>query len=329
MKNFLLSHLLFLVLGTRLIMAVELVDPNLPDYQKAAGVSGTLNSIGSDTLNNMMTLWAESFQAIYPNVKVQIEGKGSSTAPPALIQGTAQLGPMSRMMKGSEVDKFEAKYGYKPTPVGVAVDSILIMINKDNPIEGLTLKQVDRMFSSTYKMGGTKVRRWGEVDPTLPPSWRARPISLYGRNSASGTYGFFKEVALLGGDFSTRVKEQPGSSAVVQGVSNDLGGVGYSGVGYRTSGVRATRLLKIGTDEQEPAEPNAANSITGQYPLARGLFIYCNRTPGKPLDKLTNEFFKFILSKQGQEIVIKDGYFPLTAEVAEIALDTIHGQYSE
>ena len=302
------------------------MDPKLPEYKKAAGVSGTLNSVGSDTLNNMMTLWAESFQAIYPNVKIQIEGKGSSTAPPALIEGTAQLGPMSRMMKGSEIDKFEAKYGYKPTPVGVAVDAILIMINKDNPIEGMTLKQIDQMFSSTYKMGGQRVRRWGELDPNLPTSWRSRPISLYGRNSASGTYGFFKDVALLGGDFSPRVKEQPGSSAVVQGVANDLGGVGYSGIGYRTSGVRATRLLRIGTDEREPCEPTASNALSGDYPLARGLFIYCNLAPGKPLDKLTEEFFKFALSKQGQEIVVKDGYYPLDAEVVKMLSSEIFGK---
>ena len=321
----LILHIISLLVALQSSESSGVVDPDLPVYEKYHGVSGTLNSVGSDTLNNMMTLWAESFQAIYPNVKIQIEGKGSSTAPPALIEGTAQLGPMSRMMTGSEIDKFEAKFGYKPTPVGVAVDAILIMINKDNPVEGLSLKQIDRMFSSTYKMGGTRVRRWGELDPTLPPSWRSRPISLYGRNSASGTYGFFKDVALLGGDFSPSVKEQPGSSAVVQGVSNDLGGVGYSGIGYRTSGVRATRLLRIGTDEQAPAEPTATNSLSGKYPLARGLFIYCNRPPGKPLDKLTEEFFKFALSKQGQEIVVKEGYYPLNAKVVKILSNQIFG----
>ena len=288
-----------------------LVDSKLPSYSKVFGVSGTLNAVGSDTLNNMMALWAESFQAVYPNVKIQIEGKGSSTAPPSLIQGTSQLGPMSRAMKDSEIDKFEKKFGYKPTQVSVAIDALAVFANKDNPLEGLSLKQIDQAFSSTYKRAGQAVKTWGELGAT--GGWTSKPVSLYGRNSASGTYGFFKKVALLSGDFSTNVKEQPGSSAVVQGVSSDLGGLGYSGIGYKTSGVKA---LKLSDDEGGYFEPTAENCLTGDYPLARTLFIYCNRAPNKKLDKLTLEFLKFALSKQGQEIVAKDGYYPLQAEIA-------------
>ena len=214
-------------------------------------MSGNLNSIGSDTLNNLMTLWAEAFRAIYPNVNIQIEGKGSSTAPPALIEGTAQLGPMSREMKSSELDKFEQEFGYKPTPVKVAIDALAVFVHKDNPIEGLTLEQVDSIFSSTYKRGGTDIGVWG--DAGLDADWAARAVSLYGRNSASGTYGFFKSVALKKGDYKDTVKEQPGSSSVVQGVASDLGGVGYSGIGYKTSSVRALPLVRPGPDVR--AEP--------------------------------------------------------------------------
>jgi phosphate transport system substrate-binding protein len=269
-----------------------------------------VNSIGSDTLNNLMTLWAEGFRAIYPNVNIQIEGKGSSTAPPALIEGTAQLGPMSRPMKSDELDKFEKKYGYKPTEIKVAIDALAVFVHKDNPIKGLTMTQIDSIFSSTYKRGGRPIATWGDVG--LTGAWANRPMSLYGRNSASGTYGFFKEHALSKGDFRDTVKEQPGSSSVVQGVASDLGGVGYSGIGYATSSVRALPLADGGS----LYEPSLANCLSGDYPLARFLYVYVNKKPNEPLDKLTQEFIGFVLSKAGQEIVVKDGYYPLPATVA-------------
>jgi phosphate transport system substrate-binding protein len=284
------------------------VDPKLPTYQPVSGVSGNLNSIGSDTLNNLMTLWAEGFQAVYPNVRIQIEGKGSSTAPPALIEGTAQLGPMSRALKGTEIDAFEKKFGYKPTEIKVSIDALAVYVHKDNPIASLTMQQVDSIFSSTRKAGGPALERWGEVG--LTGDWASRPLSLYGRNSASGTYGFFKDVGLRGGDFKATVKEQPGSSSVVQGISTDLGGIGYSGIGYMTSGVRAVPLA--GADGTAYG-PSPENCMTGKFPLARFLYIYVNKKPGQPMDKLTGEFLKFVLSKAGQEVVVKDGYYPLPA----------------
>ena len=289
------------------------VDPNLPTYEPVSGVSGNLNSIGSDTLNNMMTLWAEGFQAIYPNVNIQIEGKGSSTAPPALIEGTSQLGPMSRTMKDSEIDAFEKKFGYKPTAVGSSIDALAVFLNKDNPLGNLTMQQVDSLFSSTFKRGGTPLARWGQLGVTGGLADRA--ISLYGRNSASGTYGFFKKVALEGGDFSPRVKEQPGSSSVVQGVASDLNGAGYSGIGYMTSGVKAVDLNGVA--------PTPENCINGDYPLARTLYIYVNKSPTEDLDKLTYEFLRYVLSKQGQEVVAKDGYYPLPAPIAAQILKSL------
>lgn len=289
------------------------VDPALKSYQGTSGVSGNLNSIGSDTLNNLMTLWAEGFRSVYPNVNIQIEGKGSSTAPVALIEGTAQLGPMSRAMKGSEIDAFEKKYGYKPLEIKVSIDALAVYTHKDNPLKSLNLQQVDSIFSSTNRLGGKPIATWGEAGMT--GAFANRPISLFGRNSASGTYGFFKDVALGGGDYSTRVKEQPGSSAVVQGVASDLYAMGYSGIGYKTSGVTA---IALAAKPGAPAyEPTPENCLSGDYPLARFLFIYVNKDPKKPMDKLTKEFLTFVLSKQGQEVVAKDGYFPMPAELCE------------
>ncbi|MEZ5276293.1 MAG: phosphate ABC transporter substrate-binding protein [Opitutaceae bacterium] len=288
----------------------------LPVYAPVAGVSGNLNSVGSDTLNNLLTLWAEAFQEIYPNVNIQIEGKGSSTAPPALIEGTAQLGPMSREMKASEVDEFERKFGYKPTVVRVAIDALAVFVHKDNPIESLSLVDLDGIFSSTHRLGSPDIVTWGQLK--LDGGWTNRPISVYGRNSASGTYGFFKEVALGKGDYRPTVKEQPGSSAVVQGIASDLYGIGYSGIGYRTSGVKT---VKVGADGGKPVEPDMEHCLSGDYPLARFLLIYVNKAPNEALDKLTYEFARFINSRQGQEIVSKIGYFPLPAEVAEASMD--------
>jgi phosphate transport system substrate-binding protein len=289
------------------------LDPALPAYKAASGVSGALSSVGSDTLNNLMTLWAEQFSKFYPNAKIQIEGKGSSTAPPALIAGTAQLGPMSRAMKGSEVDQFEKKYGYKPTPVRTAVDALAVFVNKDNPLRCLTLAQVDAIFSKSRRRGHREdIKTWGQLG--LGGDWANRPISLYGRNSASGTYGFFKEHALQNGDYKNEVKEQPGSASVVQGVTVDRWAMGYSGIGYATAGVRAVPLAEKDGAKCYEADPD--NAYAGAYALARFLYVYVNKAPGKALDPLTREFVRLVMSREGQAVVIKDGYFPIPAAIA-------------
>ncbi|MDH5427506.1 MAG: phosphate ABC transporter substrate-binding protein [Nitrospirota bacterium] len=287
-------------------------DPGWEGYARVSGVSGNINSIGSDTLNNLMTLWAEGFRKQYPNVKIQIEGKGSSTAPPALIEGTAQLGPMSRKMKGKEMDAFEAKYGYKPMAFPVAIDALAVYVNKDNPILGMSVSQVDAAFSKTRRQGyKNDITTWGDLG--LSGAYTKMPISLYGRNSASGTYGFFKSKVLQNGDYRDQVKEQPGSASVVQGVTEDRAGMGYSGIGYRTSGVRAIPLAM--KDGEAFVEPTFANASKGAYPLARFLFVYVNKTPNTPLSPIVKEFLNFVYSREGQNVVIKDGYFPLSADL--------------
>ena len=288
------------------------VEAGIAGYQKTSGVSGNLSSVGSDTLNNLMTLWAEGYKKEYPNIRIQIEGKGSSTAPPSLIQGTSQLGPMSRTMKAEEIDAFEKKYGYKPTPIRVAVDGIGVFVNKDNPIKGLTMQQVDGIFSKGRACGGKAIANWGQAGVT---EWANQPISLYGRNSASGTYGYFKEHALCKGDYKDTVKEQPGSASVVQGVTEDKFAVGYSGIGYKTSGVRAVPIAA------KPGGPfvddSAENVLSGKYPLARFLYVYVNKAPNKPFDPLVREFLRYVLSQQGQQTVVKDGFIPLTQKIVQ------------
>ncbi|MBN8945277.1 MAG: phosphate ABC transporter substrate-binding protein PstS family protein [Rhizobiales bacterium] len=302
-----------LVGGSAWAQAVQ-VDPALPTYRPVSGVSGNLKSIGSDTLNNLMTLWAEGFQAIYPNVKIEIEGKGSSTAPPALVAGTSQFGPMSRPMNQREIDAFQQRFGYPPRPIRSAVDALAVYVHKDNPIQCLTLQQVDAIFSKTRRGGhATEITTWGQLG--LTGEWASRPISLYGRNSASGTYGYFKEVALFNGDYRDSVKEQPGSSTVVQGVASDRYAIGYSGIGYRTADVRAVPIAARAGASCVPVEAETAYS--GDYPISRFLYIYLNANPNQPIDPLRREFVRFVFSRQGQEGTVKDGYYPVPQAVAE------------
>ncbi|PKF63584.1 phosphate-binding protein [Psychromonas sp. psych-6C06] len=285
---------------------------SLPTYEKVSGISGNLSSVGSDTLANMMTFWAEEFKTNYPNINIQIQAAGSSTAPPSLTEGTSQFGPMSRKMKSKEIEAFEKRYGYKPTAVRVAIDALAVFVNKDNPIEGLSIKQVDAIFSATQKCGNDKnATRWADVG--LTGSWSGKDIQLFGRNSVSGTYGYFKKKALCKGDFKNSVNEQPGSASVVQSVASSLNSIGYSGIGYKVAGVKAVALSKKGGPFIEASMDNA---ISGKYPLSRFLYVYVNKHPNKPLSPLQAEFLRMVLSEQGQAIVKKDGYIPLPSKVA-------------
>ena len=308
---------LVLVAAAPALAAGPELDPGLPTYSKVEGLRGTLNAAGSDTMLELQTLMAEDFRRLYPQVKIQVEGKGSSTAPPALIEGTVQLGNMSRGMKDQEIDAFEEKFGYPPTRFDVALDTLAVFVNKDNPITSLTVPQVDAVFSKTRKCGlASDLSTWGQLG--LTGNWATAPISLYGRNAASGTYGYFKDHALCKGDFKDTVKEQPGSASVVQGIEKDPYGIGYSGIGYVTSGVRP---VPIAPAEGQPAvAASAEHAADGSYPLARFLNVYVNKAPGQPLDRLTAEYLRFILSADGQRVVAKAGFDPLDAATVAVEL---------
>jgi phosphate transport system substrate-binding protein len=288
--------------------AAARVDPNLPSYEQVSGVAGNLTSIGSDTLNNLMTLWAETFQAFYPNVAIEIQGAGTSTAPPALAEGTSNVGPMSREMRDSEIAAFEAAHGYPPTLVPVAIDVLAVYVNRDNPIEGMSIQQVDAVFSATRRCGYPEdITRWGQLG--LEGAWANRDITLYSRNAVSGTYGYFRQHALCDGDFKDTINEQPGSASVVQGVTESINGIGYSGVGYATSGVRAIPLSGEGAEQF--FEPSAENAADGTYPLARFLYLAVNSHPTDGMAPLEREFLKMVLSAEGQDVVVRDGFIPL------------------
>jgi phosphate transport system substrate-binding protein len=297
------------------------LDPNLRPYEKSSSeVAGSIKSVGSDTMNNLVDQWAANFRKVYPNVLPEIEGKGSATAPPALVEGTANFGAMSREWNKKEIETFEDKYGYPPTALPAAIDMLAVYVNKDNPIGGLTFSQLDAIFSKGRKSGyPSDIVTWGDLG--LSGQWKDKPINLYGRNSASGTYAFFKEHAMFNGDFKDSVKEQPGSSAVVQGVASDLYGIGYSGIGYKTAGVRAVPLARKEGSKLYPAE--AEYAYRGLYPLARFLFVSVNYKPDSQLDPLRAEFLKYILSRNGQQDVDREGFLPVTEKVARRSLKMV------
>ncbi|MGD0334335.1 MAG: phosphate ABC transporter substrate-binding protein PstS family protein [Xanthobacteraceae bacterium] len=310
------SMLSVVALAVNVVVATSAIalDQSLPAYRPVTGLSGSIKSVGSDTLGHEMTLWAKAFGSLYPDVKLHIEAAGSATAPGALLEGASQFGPMSRPMTAEESAAFEAKYGYKLSRFRVAVDALAVYVNKDNPIPCLTLPQVSGIFSSNRKApGSVNVRTWGDLG--LTGDWAGRPIALYSRNTLSGTYEYFRETALYGGDYKPGIKLLPGSEAVIQNVADDKFAIGYSGIGYKTDGVRTVPLASYygGTCYDAAAEP----TLSGKYPIARYLYVYVNKKPAQALDPLRAEFIKYILSKDGQEQTEKGGFYSITNEIRE------------
>ena len=297
------------VTATAVIGGDVTVDKELPEYSPTHTVGGNLRSVGSDTMLNLVSLWAGSFEEKQPGVRVQVEGKGSSTAPPALLETQAQFGPMSRAMSDEEKDRFIDRFGYAPTELRVAVDCVAIFVNKDNPIESLTLDQLEQIFS----VAGPEKMTWGDLGVTSD-RWKDRPITLTGRNSASGTYKYFKKYACGGSDFKPTVQENPGSSGVVNAISRDPLAIGYSGIGYRTPDVK---IVPIAFESGEEAfEPSVDYAYSGDYPLARFLYLYMNVDKRSTIEPLREEFVRLIYSRKGQEAVVKDGAYPLSAKIA-------------
>jgi phosphate transport system substrate-binding protein len=295
-------------------------DSSIAQYQKSTVVMGNAISMGSDTMSNLMALWLEAFNHIYPLVSIEIEGKGSVTAPPALIEGLAQLGPMSRPMTIKELDAFRSKYNVKPIAIRTSLDALAVYVHRDNPLNCINLDELDAIFSTTRNRGYPEnIDLWGQLG--LQAEWKNLPISIYGRNTASGTYGVFKTEDLKRGDFKDEVKEQPGSASVVQNISQDRAGIGYSGIGYNTSGVKVLDLTETTGDSCFAAVYE--NVVNRKYPFTRYLYIYTVKLPNKPIDPLIREFLKFILSNEGQSIVIQAGFFPLTGETVKKELEKL------
>jgi phosphate transport system substrate-binding protein len=287
------------------------VDPKLPDYKRAGDLSGRLRSQGSSGLSVLLNHWSDEFKRIYPSVEMDITGGGSGTALPALLNGSADMAPMSRAMGASELEQFQTKFGYAPTRVTIALDAIAIFVNKNNPLTKISLAQLDGVFSVTRKRGAADIKLWGQLG--LDGDWREREIILKTPDSSHGMYILFREMVLQGGDFRYNTLPEPVSTSIVQGVGTQAGAIGFASYFYDS---RRSRPLAVSTAEAGTFfEPTQENCTSGKYPLTRFLYIYVNRKPGATLNPLTGQFLTFVCSKQGQETLARGGSYPLSADV--------------
>ncbi|MDQ7074107.1 MAG: phosphate ABC transporter substrate-binding protein [Gammaproteobacteria bacterium] len=293
------------------------VDSTLPDYSTTSELSGTLSSVGSDSLEKIMQQWQATFKQRHPNVQTKIKAKGSSTAPKALIKEEANIGPMSRKMKRTEVKAFKEKYGYKPTKIPVAMDTLAIYVHKDNPIKGLRFADLDSIFSHEHKCGKHKeIKVWGDLG--LTGKWKNQTIHAYGRNKKSGTYGYIKKRALCNGAYGKEVSQEENFESITKKVAVSLGGIGYASMAYQNKSVRIIPMAK--SRGQKLVLPTPENTLNRHYPLGRFLYVYINRDPTKPVAEVEWEFIKLMLSKQGQEIISNNGYIPLSLKMIKKTL---------
>lgn len=308
-RGFLASTLLAAVLmavGLAGTSSAALAD-EVPEYRPEPGVVGNLTAVGSDTLSTLVTYWASQLRRYHPGVRVQLQAAGSSTAPPALIAGTTRIGLMSRPMSARELQEFELKYGYPPLGIPVALDAMGIIVHRDNPLQSISLEQLDGIFSATHDCGSQPMTDWGAVG--LTGQWAERQVSRYGRSATSGTYGAFRRIALCGGDFRLDVSEQPGSASIIQAVGTTTGGIGYTS--FSTASPMVRQLPVSITPGKVAVSPSRSSIRDGRYPLTRPLYIYINRVPGESLPRLEQAFLSLVMSRQGQRAILREGYVPL------------------
>lgn len=315
-----LPALLMLLLGTPCLAADESIelDLRLAPHAKSQGpLAGTLKAVGSESFSHLIRLWAEAFRRTHAETWVWMDPRGSEKAPQALIDGTAQIGVMSHSMKAPELKAFERRHGHAPIDFTVAIGALAIYVNKDNPAPGLTLPQLDAMFSTTRRVGHPQnIERWAQVG--VNGSVGPQPIALYGRDEACGLTELFRDDVMQQGTFKKEMHVEAGAASVVQAVTEDVGGIGYSTIGYLTNNVR---IVPIAAREGLPfLTPNQQNTMDGSYPLYSQLHLYVNRAADKPWDPLVAEFLRFIFSREGQQLVIKAGFYPITADMADAEL---------
>ena len=310
------------------------VDPGIARYVPRAGTTGSLVIAGSETMQPIMLKLVSAFRLLQPEVKIAVQGGGTDAAVQGFLEnqstirrgdggggnllgqeGTNRVFIMasSRELSAEETKHFIARHGHPPIAIPIAVDTVALYVHRDNPIEGLTLDQVDAMFSIDRKRGASeRLDRWGQMG--LTDEWQSAEIRLYGRDRNSGTRAFFKEHVLLNGDFSASLQEEPGHASLLLAVKRDKFGIGYAGIGFQSPSVRIVPLAeKTGMPFVRPTGKTASDK---SYPLRRFLYLYLNSPPMTPLPAAVREFLVFANSREGQEAATKAGVYPLTAEQA-------------
>lgn len=293
------------------------------DISGAAAPPGKLTCVGSDTMRVLMQEWGKAFLADHPDVILTHQNHGSGTALPALIEGRCNLAAMSRPMSNAEISRFETQFGHRPTGIKVALDALAVYVNKDNPLRGLTLKQLDGIFSASRKCGGRRLDDWGEL---VFGSFEGQAIVPVGRDELSGTHELFREKAMCGGAFRKGLRVAKDSEDVITFVASDKYAIGYSGIGYRTGEVRALAIARnadsgyyayhVKEFRNDPdLKKRYAYVYRGKYPLSRFLYIYLDKAPGRILPRHLDQFLRFVLSAKGQNIVHKVGFIPMTEKM--------------
>ncbi len=288
---------------------MPLLDPKIPPYQVVSNLAGTISVAGSDTMKPLMDSWSAKLRQLYPGLTVKVESNGSETGVAALLEEKVQIAVMSRRMTQQEIVEFKREFGYEPTEIPVAVDALAVFVHKDNPIEGLTLAEVDAIFSKERRRGlEYPVRMWGEA-MVFEEEWAEAPIQIYGRNGNSGAASFFREHVLNGADFKKPMTVGVGSASVVMELMRDRFGIGFCSIGYQTSQVQPVPLAAVKGGRY--VAPTFETAINGSYPLRRNLYLYINRSPKVAPPGPLFEIVKFALSQHGQKIVVNQGYYPL------------------
>ncbi|WP_437229843.1 PstS family phosphate ABC transporter substrate-binding protein [Planctomicrobium sp. SH661] len=291
------------------------VDPGLPVYPRTENLKGNVVMVGSYTMSQLGAVWADSFQKLYPEVEIKIDPKGSKNAVSSVISGEASFGLLSRQITEEEVKAFHDKFGYLPTVVTPALEPIAIYVHKDNPIESLSLAQLDAIFSKTLKRGASKTATtWGDLGAA--GKWAATPITCEARKDETGSQVFFQAAILGNGEFRDDVKEHVSNLELVKSVATTPGAIGFGGASFVTPDVKAIALKW--RDEDPAIKITEAN-----YPLVRPLQIVINRDPNAQLSENQREFLKFVFSQKGQQDVILGGFVPVQARAAQIALDAV------
>ena len=298
------------------------VDAALPDYEQSEALRQRLRSAGSDTMDLLMQSWVRAFKRWHKDVTLRHEGRGSGTAPRALAEGFAHFGPMSRALNDNERQEFRAEHGYEPTQLIVATDALAVYVHRENPVarRGMTLAELEAVFAQTRSRGHpVSIDSWGGLG--LEGEWKTAPIDLLGRNPASGSYGFFQEKALGRGTYKATMLEVVGSAELIDRIARDRIGVGFSGIGYIRDDIAVVPLARERLDEAVTPTPSSARD--GTYPLARPLYLTIDMPLGAGPTPLQREFLRFVLSKQGQQLVIEAGFYPLSAGAAAIELSKL------
>lgn len=296
------------------------VDPSLPAYRPKEQVSGTIKLVGSNTMSQVASIWIEGFRQFHPNVEIENEIRGSANAVSSVISGEATFGLLSRSIHPQEVAAFEEKFGHAPTVLTPTFEPIAVYAQESNPINGLTLQQLDAIFSTTRLRGAqAEATTWGDLG--LSGAWASRPITLQGRSSDTGSVVFFRDAVLAGGAYRRDMVEHRTNVDLVKGVAADPGAIGIAGRTYMLPGVK-TIPLSLG--EGKPyVDVHSVEAAQGQYPLIRPLQLVVNQAPGEELPALQSEFLKYVFSRLGQEDVLRAGFQPISAEPAQIALDAV------